>query len=236
MVPADFLDFIRSCSNVDFLFVDDGSSDNTPEILGMLDREGNGRVAVLKLGVNSGKAEAVRRGGLHCISSGKYEYIGYWDADLATPLSEINRFLAVFSSKPDVSMVIGSRIRKMGSRVERIWYRHYLGRFFATAASVMLKMPIYDTQCGAKIMRAGFAAPLFNEPFNVKWLFDIELFSRAIYELGNEGVKKAVYEIPLDAWKDIAGSKLRLVNFLATPVQLFWIWKLYNLPVKGNRR
>ena len=79
-------------SDIDFLFVDDGSRDNTKEVLNALRDRFPGKVAVIVQERNCGKAEAVRRGMSGAIERG-YEFAGFWDADLATPLGEIREFL-----------------------------------------------------------------------------------------------------------------------------------------------
>ena len=105
--------------------------------------------------------------------------VGFFDADLATPLGAIDDFLAVLRDRPEVEFVLGSRVMLMGRDIRRKATRHYFGRVFATAVSHALDLPVYDTQCGAKILRANAAtATLFDPPFRSPWIFDVELIAR----------------------------------------------------------
>ncbi len=215
-----FKDFLTEGS-VDLCFVNDGSKDKTLEVLTNFCDE-NSKAQFLDLEKNSGKAEAVRRGVSHCIEQG-YSCVGYWDADLATPLCEVPGF--VNKLKEGKSVVMGSRILRLGGAVERKWYRHYLGRLFATIASTLLKMPVYDTQCGAKFFRSSDCKEAFEHPFNSQWLFDVEV----LFRLKRSGLPLTkYYEIPLSRWKDEHGSKLKLIDFLIAPfelLQMYWKYK-----------
>ena len=105
----------------------------------------------------SAKDEAIRQGFLHARDRGWLsgaDWIGYWDADLATPLSEIDDFLtyaALSGTPPDG--ILGSRVSKLGSTIVRSYVRHILGRLFTTAAAALLHLRCYDSQCGAKLFR-----------------------------------------------------------------------------------
>ena len=93
----------------------------------------------------------------------------------------------------------------LGHRIERSWARHYLGRLFATASSQVLGLPVYDTQCGAKVFRDGPALrAALATPFTSRWAFDVELLGR----LGT-GADRRFLEVPLERWHDVGGSKLR---------------------------
>ena len=79
--------------------------------------------------------------------------VGYFDADLATPVAELERLLAVIGKDPQLEAVLASRVALLGHSIQRKPTRHYLGRLYATAASLALGVAVYDTQCGAKLFR-----------------------------------------------------------------------------------
>ena len=165
--------------DVRLVFVDDGSVDGTGEILERM------RAAAPDAVID---ASALRRGAARrrrCASasspasSSTRRLVGFFDADLATPLGAIDDFLAVLRLRPAVEFVLGSRVMLMGRDVRRKATRHYFGRVFATAVSHALDLPVYDTQCGAKILRVTAAtASLFATPFRSPWIFDVELIAR----------------------------------------------------------
>ena len=161
---AAFRRFLSNSHDVKLLFVDDGSQDDTAQKLERLRLSCPKQVNLLRLAENAGKAEAVRRGIVASLRMNPL-YVGYWDADLATPLDSVIRFREALQSNPQLALVMGSRVALLGRRIRRKWTRHMLGRAFATAASVVLGLSVYDTQCGAKLfrvnpaMRTIFAAP-----------------------------------------------------------------------------
>ena len=182
------------------------------------------------LSQNRGKAEAVRRGFVRALAASPFA-VGFWDADLATPLAAIPAFINHLQSTPRCQLVIGSRVKLLGRSIERRPLRHYLGRIFATAASVTLGLPIYDTPCGAKLFRAGpLVQQLFADPFQTDWIFDVELLARLIVLLrDNPSVPMAdvVNEMPLRSWRDVAGSKVRPLDFVRALGQLVRIYRVY---------
>lgn len=203
--------------DIRFLFVNDGSRDNTIAVLSRFQGRYPGQVEVLDKKVNGGKAEAVRDGMLAAIGGGWCEYVGFWDADLATPLDAIPKLLDTLVVNPSLLMVFGARIRLLGRHVNRKASRHYLGRVFATCASLVLRLPIYDTQCGAKIFRVTpELKSILQGPFLSKWVFDVEILARFLAARGKDTrqLHDEVYEFPLDRWEDVAGSKVKPGDFL----------------------
>lgn len=225
-----FRDYLASHSGVRFLFVDDGSSDDTAGVLKALCSGFEDRAAYLACKPNAGKAEAVRKGVLHALGTYELDSVGFWDADLATPLSAIQGFVGVLSRRADIDMVFGSRVQLLGRFVRRKPIRHYLGRVFATAASITLRLPIYDTQCGAKLFRiTPNLRTVFAEPFLSKWVFDVEIVARfsQLCHHDSKQLQNCIYEFALERWDDIAGSKVKPSDFFTAIFDLVKIKRKY---------
>ena len=206
------------------LFVDDGSSDGTFGVLEQACRLLGSRASVLRLERNQGKAEAVRRGLLAALDAGA-DVVGYLDADLATPASEMLRLVDLVG-KDGAEAALGSRVALLGRHIERRASRHYLGRVFATVASIILDLRVYDTQCGAKAFAASpLLARALSEPFSARWAFDVELIGRLLAGApGLPGLREdAFVELPLRQWTDVAGSKLRPLQFPLLGLELLKI-------------
>lgn len=205
-----FEEYISLHDNVGFCFVNDGSTDRTNEVIRNIKEDFPGQVTLLDLTKNQGKAEAVRSGVSHVSKLSCSHYIGFWDADLATPLQEIDDFLKILSSNNELIVASGARISRIGAQVERTTLRSLEGKLFAALSSGILGLKFNDTQCGAKIFDRKIAISIFKEPFISRWCFDVELFARIRNLIGNEGIKKVAYEVPLQKWKEIPGSKVDL--------------------------
>ena len=190
-------------SNCYFLFVNDSSKDNTLELI-----KGNmaDNMYVLNLTKNVGKGEAVRRGMLYLKTLPIFqeiEWVGYWDADLSTPLDELNNFFSYAKTFPiKVDSIWGSRIFKLGCNIKRSFMRHLLGRLFSTIIRIFLKVKSYDSQCGAKLIRKELLDISFLEPFISRWIFDVEILLRL--------ERYNIIECPVRNWTCMPGGKLRI--------------------------
>jgi len=205
-----FVAFARD-GGAELLLVDDGSTDGTLDLLKTIrDRAPAGAASVVALARNSGKAEAVRQGLLQALERGA-TLVGYADADLSTPFAELIRLLEPLQSGA-ADVVLGSRVALLGTHIERTRARHYLGRVFATAASLLLGLAVYDTQCGAKFFRSGAALrAALGTSFSSSWAFDVELLGRlSIGAPGATGISRDRFlEVPLREWRDVGGSHLK---------------------------
>ena len=203
---AVFARFLQQVPNVRFVFVNDGSRDATLSVLETLHALHPDRVEVLSLSRNSGKAEAVRMGLLYATTSGA-EYVGYWDADLATPLDAIADFVRVGQRYAEVEVIYGARLQLLGHRVKRDLSRRIVSGVCARLARIAVGLPISDTQCGAKLLRnTPRLVQALAVPFSAGWLFDVELFSRIAAMAGSRS--RAFYEYPLPEWTEVPGSKV----------------------------
>jgi glycosyltransferase involved in cell wall biosynthesis len=222
-----FRALLSTRSDLAFLMVNDGSDDGTMAMLEDLRRSRPEAFQIIDLPQNRGKAEAVRRG----ISESAHwspRYVAFWDADLATPLEAIPLFEEVLDDHPQVDLVMGSRVKLLGRSVVRSELRHYLGRVFATVASMTLRLGVYDTQCGAKMFRySDQVREIFHEPFLARWIFDVEILARMIRQGGPQCVEASVYELPLLHWKQVEGSKLRATDFARALLDLYRIRRRY---------
>lgn len=231
---AVFAAYVQDNADVDFLFVNDGSTDRTEQVLRELEQGDPTRFRVRSLGFNRGKAEAVREGFRAALAAQPEPgYVGFWDADLATPLDAIGRLAGVLDERPEVQMVFGARVKLLGRAIERSGLRHYPGRVFATLVSLLVGLPIYDSQCGAKLFRVGDElTTLFAEPFVTRWIFDVEIlmrFIRARQAAGESDAERGIYEYPLEEWKDVAGSKLRPLDVVLTITDLARVYTTYRI-------
>lgn len=223
-----FRAYLQLCADVHFIFVNDGSSDATQELLDQIRRDLPGRSSVLKLPRNVGKAESVRAGLNVALKSNLYQLIGYWDADLATPLQSIKSFVETMRNRPDIEMVFGSRVKLCGREINRLPARHYLGRIFATAVSILLALPIYDTQCGAKLFRVREEThAIFAEPFVSGWIFDVEILARFLQVRSAKVLERQIFEYPLEKWTDVAGSKVKPADFIKAFFEMMTIGRKY---------
>jgi dolichyl-phosphate beta-glucosyltransferase len=224
---AAFDSYLACHEDVGFVLVNDGSADGTLGILLELQRRWGERIEVIDQQPNQGKAEAVRAGLIQAGRSGA-DYIGYFDADLATPLAAIGEFVEILERNPRIDIVLGARVGLLGRDIRRKSLRHYLGRVFATAASLVLAVPVYDTQCGAKLLRArtALSAGLFDRPFGSRWIFDVELIARY---LTRSGSREGLYEQPLREWTDVGESTVKPKDFLRAGGEMAAIYREYQL-------
>jgi len=215
-------DFLSQHQNIAFVLVDDGSTDQTSSMLSAIQSAFPNACFFIKNNANIGKAESVRKGIQWALANLDTEKIAFLDADLSTSFEECYRVAQTIQG--NIRFSFGSRILTVDSHIERKAFRHYIGRVIATAISTMLKLKVYDTQCGCKAFEISLAKVLFEDPFISKWLFDVELFFRALKHLGRENATIFLHEEPLREWIDRGKSSVKL--------SYFWVLWLDLLKIK----
>ncbi len=219
-----FLEWVSARPSRHLRFVDDASLDRTGIVLDHL-RKQHSRISVLHVSRNHGKAGAVRAG---ILQDSATDLVGFWDADLATPLTEVDRLIEVLANNPDLQCAAGIRVMRLGASIERSVTRRVGSRVFVTAANFLLRLPAHDTQCGAKLFRRDVAQPLFADDFVSPWFFDLELYVR-LRQLNPEvELTERVCEHALTEWTAMGHSSLRLRDFVKAPLELYQIYRRYR--------
>ncbi|HQE33542.1 glycosyl transferase family 2 [Flavobacterium alvei] len=228
---AEYSNFLNNNPEVLICFVNDGSKDNTLAVLTVLKEKHPTQIQILSLEKNAGKAEAVRAGINHCNLHFQHRYIGYLDADLATTLEEFIELRNYLQG--EIVFSFGSRIRKIGSIIERENSRFLIGRVVATFISNILDIKVYDTQCGSKLFTREISEKVFEKEFISRWLFDVEIFYRMIHLFGKEKAIKKMIEVPLKLWVEKGDSKVKFTYGFKLWFDLFEIQRKYKKIAKN---
>ncbi|MBI2589806.1 glycosyltransferase family 2 protein [Candidatus Berkelbacteria bacterium] len=178
------------------LVVEDGSQDETPQIVAQLIADYPLPLRLLTLSDNQGKGAAVRRG----ILAVKGDFLLLTDADNATPIEELGR---LWPHRQTAEIIVGSRYL-MASRIKRKqpWPRRILSRIGNLLIRAATGLKLSDTQNGFKLFERQAAHDIFKRATIDRWGFDIEILTIASVH----GYR--ILEVPV-SWYDAAGSKLR---------------------------
>ena len=222
-----FKKFVNENLGYHLCFVNDGSKDNTLEVLNEMAKGREDYVTVYDCAKNGGKAEAVRQGTLHMLKDPQLDFVGYLDADLSTNFQDFDDLVQTISNS-DFQIVGGSRISRMGADITKAGSRAIISKTINMIIRKILGMSFQDTQCGAKVMRREVAAKVFQKKFLTSWLFDVEIFMRMKKIYGSEKAQKLICEQPLKRWVHEDGSKLSMSDSFKILGQLFQISFAYK--------
>ena len=153
---------------------------------------------------NLGKGGAVYAG---WADHGGAEWLGFVDADGSCSASEVARLVKMTNAESVGARpaIFASRIKMLGRRVERLLKRHLLGRVYATLVSEMLDVPVYDSQCGLKLVPRAAFEKIAARMTVMGFAFDVELMV-ALLDTGC-----AIHEVPID-WHEVPGGKVNLLR------------------------
>jgi dolichyl-phosphate beta-glucosyltransferase len=214
---------MASLSDTFWVFVDDGSTDNTKNLINDLNLSNIKNITMSK---NCGKSEAIRTGMLWSSKNffSEFESIGYIDSDGAFNKNDIEHFNKVFKEKykaNDYISLWASRVALSGRKINRNPVRHIIGRVVSLIVSARRNNIAYDTQCGLKYFPFdNRTMALFEKKFKTRWFLDIEVFIR--FTLSNQKQMK-IWEEPLMHWDEIPGSKINLKQIYVVFKELIYI-------------
>jgi len=224
-----FLDFIHTENDFHICFVNDGSTDDTITVLKDIQSKNPVKVSVIDIKNNSGKAAAVTVGARHLHRRGDIAFIGFIDADLSTDFKDFEGLVKTLKTNHTLSMVFGSRAKDASEAIEKDTIRAFFSKIIKMLVFFILRLPIEDTQCGAKVFRAELVPVLFKSDFFSRWLFDVEMFLRMKKHFGKVLILNKIYEQPLERWVHMEDSKLGLKDSLEIPYRFLSIWFNYNV-------
>jgi len=221
--------------NTNWVFIDDGSEDNTESLLKKLSKLNN--VDVITLSSNSGKSQAITSGMQFAFNSyANIGFIGFLDADSAFSAYDVENIIITSQNLHHYDAVYSSRVKLAGRDIRRSFKRHIIARIVTSIFGLFWKDIPYDTQSGLKIFRnSRFIRAVFSESFNTRWFVDIEISIRYAKMMGRS---LNVWEVPVSSWRDVPGSKIGFYESLRVLKEIIYILKylmrLNNLNVHNN--
>ncbi len=221
-----FVNFIKTHDRYHLCFVNDGSTDDTIDVLHAMKQQAFNRISIVDVKRNAGKAAAVRAGVRFLYRQDGIGYIGFMDADLSTDFRDFKDLVRTLK-KEKVSVVFGSRNLGKQGNIKRDFFRNMFSKCVKQFILMLLGLPIRDTQCGAKVFARSIVPVAYGRPFVSRWLFDVEIFLRLKKYLGKEQIMQHIQEQPLMRWIHVDDSKLGLRDALQIPMRLGAIWMAY---------
>jgi dolichyl-phosphate beta-glucosyltransferase len=197
--------------NYEIIIVDDGSSDNTIEIVKKITKNFK-RTKIISYKPNKGKGYAVKKG----LMSAQGDYIIFIDADGSISPSEIPKMTKMLK-KYDV--VVGDRSSEL-SKITQPLVRKFLGIIFNNYINLVFRVNVKDFLCGFKGFRREVARSLFNDLISNRWIFDVEIF----YKLRKRNY--SLYKMPIK-WVHKPDTKIKRLD----PIKMFFEALLLRLRI-----
>ena len=192
---------------LEFIFVDDGSTDNTAEKISKFINKfkmNKHKYKLVKIKNNRGKGNALKLG----VKKASYNWIFTMDADLSVDLYQTAKWFKKYTFKDNYAY-FGSRNHPQ-SKLKFRYYRKITGYIFRFFVFLFIDKNISDTQCGFKLYNKKYAKDIFTKLRTSGYAHDIEL----IYLLKLKKIK--IIELPLK-WIHMDRGK---VNILTEPIKM----------------
>lgn len=193
--------------HVSIQVVDDGSGGDEPENLRVIVEECRAMHPfvrpLLALPRNIGKGGTVYAGWL--AHQGE-SWLMFADADGAVSATEVARLIQVARTADTAHhrhAWFASRVKMLGRTVHRLFHRHLFGRVYATLVSELLHVPVYDSQCGCKMVPREVFESIHDQLTLTGFAFDVDLMMALLH------ADCKITEVPVD-WSEIPGGKIHL--------------------------
>jgi dolichyl-phosphate beta-glucosyltransferase len=236
----DFFSGIKSLDINQIIFIDDGSTDRSFQIIDNFFAE-DSRVQWIHNSSNVGKAESLRLGILRALEKTPVLVI-VTDADgaishldIVKMVAKTREMLETTFSEEDIILTSGARVNLAGWQIQRTILRQWIGRVIATVVALICKTSMYDTQSPLKVLyfsNKNAGAILVNR-FKTKWFYEAELVMRINnIRVSSDSLRNSIiHEFPLTYFRDIPGGKLKLGSAFSVFKQLcilYFISKPYK--------
>lgn len=223
---------IQKAQSFDFLFANDGSTDETQAKIEPLLRFPN--ASLINFPNNRGKAEAIRNSIL-CNCRNR-DIFGYIDSDGSTPKEQVLDFLiqnykTLTKDKSEVKIVIGSRIPSSNARIQRTLIRELIGKSIVAALKLIWRDIPKDPQNGLKLLKlSSNSIYIFSKPFATQWFFDLEIICRLMQK---RYISNLIIEVPIQTWIEVPGSKIVPTQYLNIMKQFITISRVLRKTTKS---
>ena len=158
------------------------------------------------------------------------------DADLSTDFEDMKSLVTTLKHSKNLDFVYGSRC-SAGGEIERNPLRKIVSKIIKSLIYIILKLPIKDTQCGAKVFKRSIIPTAYKSPFVSRWLFDVEIFVRLKNFYGSKQKTLVnTYEQSLKKWIHVDDSKLGIKDSIKIPFKLVSIWFTYSIVQQFERK
>ncbi len=187
------------------ILVDDGGKDDGIALAREM-LQGKEDFRIVEYGANRGKGYALKKG----IAVSLGQLVLFTDADLATPIEELDKLLPWLATNPEqpggYQVVQGSR-KMPGAVLEKRqpWLRENMGKVFTKLCNLIAQTNVTDATCGFKCYQGTVARELYALQQLSDWTFDAEV----IFIARKRGYQ--IKEVPV-RWHDERGTKVRLLR------------------------
>lgn len=187
------------CIEYEIVLVNDGSNDGTKQIVEEYIKNRT-NIKLLNNNYNIGKGAAIKKGVLNSSKN----YILFMDADLSTPIGEVDKFIDLLNGDNDI--LIGIRNSHISeAKIERPLIRKIISRLYNIIVNFLFNLQLYDVSCGFKCFSFSSSRILFKKQLIGGWNFDVEIMLMARKK------KLRIKEIPV-SWTNHLPSRVNIIK------------------------